>query len=197
MGALPHEAVPVSKLEFGARLPVSGLTGTQRKPERRLAARSFPELVGNIRVNSEDVRFGSKADISACVRDVRFTPKSGHFQRRLRCPLSAKSGHWPTTRFRFSSRASGDTATASDRMPRSAIDHRRLKCSWQRLSPGRHVRRWPLSRRRLDTQRMLHLLGAQVCVEAGRNGADKGPAARRDTEAIAVALDEAVLVRVN
>ncbi len=25
-----------------------------------------------------DVRFGSKADISACVRDVRFTPKSGH-----------------------------------------------------------------------------------------------------------------------
>ena len=27
------------------------------------------------------------------VPDVRFTPKSGHFQRRLRCPLSAISGH--------------------------------------------------------------------------------------------------------
>ena len=27
------------------------------------------------------------------VRDVRFTPKSGHSQRRLRCPLSANSGH--------------------------------------------------------------------------------------------------------
>jgi hypothetical protein len=24
------------------------------------------------------VRFGSKADIGACSRDVRFTPKSGH-----------------------------------------------------------------------------------------------------------------------
>ena len=40
-----------------------------------------------------NVRFGSKADISACVSDVRFTPKSGHSQRRLRCPLCAKSGH--------------------------------------------------------------------------------------------------------
>ena len=27
------------------------------------------------------------------VKDVRFTPKSRHSQRRLRCPLSAKSGH--------------------------------------------------------------------------------------------------------
>ncbi len=26
-------------------------------------------------------------------RNVRFTPESGHFQRRLSCPLSAKSGH--------------------------------------------------------------------------------------------------------
>jgi len=25
-----------------------------------------------------DVRFGSQADIEACLRDVRFTPKSGH-----------------------------------------------------------------------------------------------------------------------
>ena len=27
------------------------------------------------------------------VMDVRFTPKSGHSQRRHRCPLSAISGH--------------------------------------------------------------------------------------------------------
>jgi hypothetical protein len=26
-----------------------------------------------------DVRFGSKADISECLSDVRFTPKSGHW----------------------------------------------------------------------------------------------------------------------
>jgi hypothetical protein len=25
---------------------------------------------------------------------VRFTPESRHSRRRLRCPLSAKSGHW-------------------------------------------------------------------------------------------------------
>jgi hypothetical protein len=40
------------------------------------------------------------------------------------------------TRRRFPSRSGGDTATASDCMPRLATDHRRLKCSWQRLPPG-------------------------------------------------------------
>ena len=34
-----------------------------------------PEVVKTRTVN---VRFGSKADISACPRDVRFTPESGH-----------------------------------------------------------------------------------------------------------------------
>ncbi len=40
------------------------------------------------------------------------------------CPFRATSRHWPITRLRFSSRAGGDTATASVRMPRSARDHR-------------------------------------------------------------------------
>ena len=35
----------------------------------------------------------SFAQFVARARDVRFTPKSGHSARRLRCPLSAKSGH--------------------------------------------------------------------------------------------------------
>src|SRR5262245_21517226 len=39
------------------------------------------------------VRFGSLADIRKRIRDVRFTPKSGHAQRRHRCLLSANSGH--------------------------------------------------------------------------------------------------------
>ncbi len=43
---------------------------------------------------TDDVRFGSKADIWTRTTDVRFTPRSGHFQRRLSCPLSANSGHW-------------------------------------------------------------------------------------------------------
>jgi hypothetical protein len=41
-----------------------------------------------------DVRFGSKADIRAAKRHVRFTPESGHSQRQYQCPLWAKSGHW-------------------------------------------------------------------------------------------------------
>src|SRR5262249_31824985 len=38
------------------------------------------------------VRFGSKADIGACPRHVRFTPKSGHRNSVVECPLCAKSG---------------------------------------------------------------------------------------------------------
>jgi len=39
------------------------------------------------------VRFGSKADIRVAKSHVRFTPKSGHLQRKHRCPLRANSGH--------------------------------------------------------------------------------------------------------
>src|SRR5262245_7657831 len=41
------------------------------------------------------VRFGSLADVRASSAHVRFTPKSGHVQRRARCLLSATSGFWP------------------------------------------------------------------------------------------------------
>jgi hypothetical protein len=34
-----------------------------------------------------NVRFGSKADISVVVIDVRFTPESGHRSARRQCPL--------------------------------------------------------------------------------------------------------------
>jgi hypothetical protein len=40
-----------------------------------------------------NVRFGSKADIEACLRNVRFTPKSGHRLIALNSPLCAKPGH--------------------------------------------------------------------------------------------------------
>ena len=36
---------------------------------------------------------GSGTDISACPRNVRFTPESGHPSARLECPLCAKSRH--------------------------------------------------------------------------------------------------------
>jgi hypothetical protein len=38
-----------------------------------------------------DVRFGSKADIEALLINVRFTPKSRHWNSVVECPLCAKS----------------------------------------------------------------------------------------------------------
>jgi hypothetical protein len=40
-----------------------------------------------------NVRFGSKADMCSEKRHVRSYSKSGHSQRKNRCPLCAKSGH--------------------------------------------------------------------------------------------------------
>src|SRR5262245_23924593 len=44
--------------------------------------------------SGSNVRFGSKADIQHSLTDVRFTPKSGHWLSKSRCPLCAKSRHW-------------------------------------------------------------------------------------------------------
>jgi hypothetical protein len=41
---------------------------------------------------SLNVRFGSKADIDAHPRNVRFTPKSGHWNSVVECPLCAMCG---------------------------------------------------------------------------------------------------------
>ena len=38
----------------------------------------FAECCASQQILGLDVRFGSKADIKARLRDVRFTPKSGH-----------------------------------------------------------------------------------------------------------------------
>ena len=40
-----------------------------------------------------DVRYGSLADTTARIGDVRFTSKSGHAQSRPQCLLSAMNGH--------------------------------------------------------------------------------------------------------
>src|SRR6476659_623831 len=39
------------------------------------------------------VRFGSLADIGQPIRDVRFTPDSGHSSVQLECPKSVNSRH--------------------------------------------------------------------------------------------------------
>jgi hypothetical protein len=43
--------------------------------------------------STAEVRYGSKADILAVHRHVRFTPKSGYWFHVSGCPLCAKSGH--------------------------------------------------------------------------------------------------------
>ena len=58
---------------FG-QAPAGNGDGNHRSPKRILLPGSAA-----IQVN---VRFGSLADIGARIRDVRFTPKSGHAQRR-------------------------------------------------------------------------------------------------------------------
>src|SRR5262249_34189725 len=59
-------------------------------------------------VTCANFRFGSLADIREWIRDVRFTPESGHAQSRHRCLLSANSGHWNVSRedFRLTSKRS-------------------------------------------------------------------------------------------
>src|SRR5215469_1044648 len=49
-------------------------------PSSELASYRQTGRVEVVRRSLADVRFGSKADISACPRHVRFTPKSGHQQ---------------------------------------------------------------------------------------------------------------------
>jgi hypothetical protein len=40
-----------------------------------------------------NVCLGPREDTGASIKDVRFTPESGHTPDRQKCPLSAKSRH--------------------------------------------------------------------------------------------------------
>jgi hypothetical protein len=51
---------------------------------------AIPGLECSFRV-SPQVRSGSKADLGACLSDVRFTPTNRHQRARAPCPLSANS----------------------------------------------------------------------------------------------------------
>src|SRR5262245_16045606 len=63
-------------------------------------------------VSRVDVRFGSKADMCNAKLQIRFTPESGHLQRKRRCPLRPKrrqpakrpEERWPAFAFRVAAR---------------------------------------------------------------------------------------------
>jgi hypothetical protein len=69
------EIAPPHRLLRGSRLGV-------------VPAQSSTSKAGRTRVRgaARHVRFGSKADIVGCQRDVRFTPKSGHQSGCLKTP---------------------------------------------------------------------------------------------------------------
>src|SRR5262249_874747 len=60
---------------------------------RAIRFASLCEGLAGFESRAADVCFGSKADIGACPRDVRFTPESGHCRPDEECLLCAKSGH--------------------------------------------------------------------------------------------------------
>src|SRR5215469_15224335 len=82
MGAMGN-LITVEKRKY----PACVALWLRRKNPRLLRVRN------NILRPGTNVRFGSKADITAYLRNVRFTPKSGHWNSAMRCPLCAKSGH--------------------------------------------------------------------------------------------------------
>jgi hypothetical protein len=57
-----------------------------------IGVRSRSRMTDSLAPPSVDVRFGSLTDIGERIRDVRFTPESGHPPGQRQCQLSANSG---------------------------------------------------------------------------------------------------------
>ena len=74
---------------FGAHtLPLPATTRLSAAIREQSAGMPVGDGLPRLKAN---VGFGSKADIGACITDVRLTPKSGHFGKRRSCPLSGHS----------------------------------------------------------------------------------------------------------
>ena len=81
------------------------------------------ELGNQKQSRSVDVRFGSLADIGQPIRDVRFTPESGHVQRRNRCLLCAISGHYGNAVERAEEAEANSPAVAASVSAREQLTH--------------------------------------------------------------------------
>src|SRR6516164_687467 len=84
----------------------SAAVADQGKPQqaRELLAPVYGQPEASIRAILKRPRL-SKADILGGLRDVRFTPKSGHSIARSGCPLCAISRHMQCTKFPITSSA--------------------------------------------------------------------------------------------
>jgi len=87
-------------------ISANGSTALRRRTPANLSARNMDgqptantivlKIVTRYRRFSRgevNVRYGSLADISQRIRNVRFTLNSGHAPPDHQCPLSARSGH--------------------------------------------------------------------------------------------------------
>ena len=75
-----------------------------------------------------DVRFGSEADMARPIRDVRFTPESGHSVQSFGCPLSANSGYAlarrsPATVTQSRQASRGEAPLSTGRLSEYPTDH--------------------------------------------------------------------------
>ena len=87
-----------------------------------------------------NVRFGPKADISECPRDVRFTPKSGHWLSVSQCPLCAKSGHSARLRPSAGPVAPRAAVDVGDQRPGLIAPGGMVRVHWKgRLTPPQQV----------------------------------------------------------
>jgi len=99
-----------------------------------------------MRLPSDNVRFGSKADILHRSADVRFTPKSRHWNSVAECPLCAKSGHMQCSKFgAYSITSSAATCRVCGTVRPSALAVLRLitKSNLIGCSTGRSAGRVP------------------------------------------------------
>src|SRR5262249_26646210 len=81
-----------------------------------------------------DVRFGSKADIGEHSINVRFTPKSGHRNSVVECPLCAKSRHSALqlrTLFSIASSARFSTTAANANGVGQSVVVDRMQSDWR------------------------------------------------------------------
>jgi hypothetical protein len=80
-------------LRCGQSLPNARPAGNARNCAPTSSIKTFVKLPSGIHLIQRHVRFGSKADMTPTLCNVRFNPESGHSSADQRCPLCTNSGH--------------------------------------------------------------------------------------------------------
>ena len=97
MTAIPHGRPPFRHPGCSGHCAAQNPTplSTLKFHDWRSSGRRFAGQLHFVSGYTDDVRFGSKADIRTAIDHVRFSPESGQMRRTRSCLLWAKSRHWP------------------------------------------------------------------------------------------------------